>query len=67
MFMIIFSQDHEHYEASQDVKSQLKFLLELDVLEKKRHQRSEREVLMKAMKVSNGLDNGMYPTLIDVK
>lgn len=43
-------QEKEHYESTQDVKSQLKFLLQLDQLEKKRHAETEREVLMRAMK-----------------
>ncbi|XP_039256018.1 transcription initiation factor TFIID subunit 4-like [Styela clava] len=43
-------RETDHYEAAQDVKSQLKFVLQLDQLEKKRHAQSEREVLMRAMK-----------------
>ncbi|XP_076356907.1 transcription initiation factor TFIID subunit 4B-like [Tachypleus tridentatus] len=38
------------YEVSSDVKSQLKFLEELDRLERKRHEEQEREILMKAAK-----------------
>ena len=39
------------YEITQDVRSQIKFLDELDKLEKKRHLEQEREMLMKAAKV----------------
>ena len=39
------------YEITQDVRSQIKFLDELDKLEKKRHFEQEREILMKAAKV----------------
>ncbi|UYV85153.1 Taf4, partial [Cordylochernes scorpioides] len=39
------------FEAAQDVKSQLKFLDELEKLEKKRHEEHEREVLLRAAKL----------------
>jgi transcription initiation factor TFIID subunit 4 len=40
----------ERYEISQDVKGQLRFLEELDKLERKRHDEQEREILIKAAK-----------------
>lgn len=42
---------NERFEASTDAKSQLKFLEELDKLEKKRHDDQEWEKIMKAAKV----------------
>ena len=43
---------NEKFEASSDVKSQLKFIEELDKIEKKRHEEQEWEKIMKAAKVS---------------
>jgi len=40
------------YEVTSEVKSQMKFLAELDSLERKRHEEVERGVLMRAAKVS---------------
>lgn len=42
---------NERFEPSTDAKSQLKFLEELDKLEKKRHDDQEWEKIMKAAKV----------------
>ena len=42
---------NEKFEASSDVKSQLKFIEELDKIEKKRHEEQEWEKIMKAAKV----------------
>ena len=43
-------QADDRYEISQDVKGQLRFLEELDKLERKRHDEQEREILIKAAK-----------------
>lgn len=39
------------YNITQDIRPQIKFLDEVDKLEKKRHLEQEREMLMKAAKV----------------
>lgn len=39
------------YEVSTEVRGKLKFLEELDKVEKKRHEEQEREVLLRAIKV----------------
>lgn len=40
------------YEVTKDIKTQLNFIQELDKLEKKRHEEQEREILLRAIKVS---------------
>ena len=42
---------NEKFESTKDVKSQMKFVEELDKLEKKRHEEQEWEKIMKAAKV----------------
>ena len=39
-----------NYEVTQDIKQQLRFLEELDKMEKKRHEEAERELLLRAAK-----------------
>jgi len=43
-------KSESRYEVSRDVKGQLRFLDELDKLEQKRHEETEREMLMRAAK-----------------
>jgi len=40
----------DRYEVTQDVKGQLRFLEDLEKLERKRHDEQEREMLIKAAK-----------------
>ena len=40
----------DNYEATQDVRSQMRFVSELDKLEKRRHEEAERELLLRAAK-----------------
>ncbi|XP_058790508.1 transcription initiation factor TFIID subunit 4-like isoform X3 [Phymastichus coffea] len=47
---IDFVKVDPRYEVTQDVRAQLKFLEELDKVERKRHEEQEREVLLKAAK-----------------
>lgn len=48
-------QDDEWYEQATDVRSQLKFFEQLERLEKQRKDEQEREILLKAAKVSLSL------------
>lgn len=45
-------QEDSRYEQVEDVRSQLKFFEQLDLLEKQKKEEQEREILMKAAKVS---------------
>lgn len=45
------------YEVAQDVRSQIKFLEELDKMEKRRHEEQEREMLLKAAKSRSKLED----------
>jgi transcription initiation factor TFIID subunit 4 len=46
-----YDQTNEAYEVTNDVKSQIKFIEELDKIEKKKKDEAEREKLLKAAKV----------------
>ena len=39
-----------NYDVTQDIKQQLRFLEDLDKMEKKRHEEAERELLLRAAK-----------------
>ncbi len=61
------SQTDQRYEVSSEVRGQIKFLEELDKLEKKRHEDAEREVLLRAAKVTAFLSEEQWtkgPTLM---
>ena len=50
MCYIYIPQVDKRFDPTQDAKTQMKFLEELDKLEQKKHSDSEREVLLKAAK-----------------
>ncbi len=45
-------QEDERYESVDDVRAQLKFFEQLDQIEKQRKEEQEREILLKAAKVT---------------
>lgn len=52
IFSLSICQDDECYEQSADVRSQLRFFEQLERMEKQRKDEQEREILLKAAKVS---------------
>ena len=48
--MDVVKLESDSYEVVQDVKGQLRFLMDLDKIEKKRHEEAERELLLRAAK-----------------
>ncbi|GFT45413.1 transcription initiation factor TFIID subunit 4 [Nephila pilipes] len=50
-------KNDNRYEVTQDVKAQIKFIEELDRLEKRRHEEQEREILLKAAKSRSKLED----------
>src|SRR5207249_278978 len=48
--MDVIKLEGDAYEPMQDVRGQLKFLSDLDRLEKRRHEEAEREMLLRAAK-----------------
>lgn len=52
MFVVLCFKTNDSYEMTNDVKSQIRFIEELDKIEKKKKDEAEREKLMKAAKVS---------------
>ena len=54
---LLVQQVDPKYEVAQDVRSQIKFLEELDKMEKRRHEEQEREMLLKAAKSRSKLED----------
>lgn len=52
VMLMMCVQEDSRYEQVEDVRSQLKFFEQLDLLEKQKKEEQEREILMKAAKVS---------------
>jgi transcription initiation factor TFIID subunit 4 len=52
LILNIIFKTNENYEMTNDVKSQIRFIEELDKIEKKKKDEAEREKLLKAAKVS---------------
>lgn len=59
IFSLSPCQDDEYYEQTADVRSQLRFFEQLERIEKQRKDEQEREILLKAAKVSS-LDLGIF-------
>lgn len=49
---VVCWQEDDNYEQSSDVRAQLKYFEQLDQLEKQRKEEQEREILLKAAKVT---------------
>lgn len=51
----LLCQEDERHEQAGDVRAQLRFFEQLDQMEKQRKEEQEREILLKAAKVTTGV------------